>query len=78
MAATMNETGMSDEVWLISRARACMKPTKSDPYAAKAWMITARSLFPNNFSIQVHITLKALYCLNLSNTYTFLMMMQFD
>eukprot|EP00105_Crassostrea_gigas_P024221 XP_011444406.1 PREDICTED: integrator complex subunit 10 [Crassostrea gigas] len=52
MAATMNEKAMTDEVWLISRARACMKPTKSDPYAAKAWMITARSLFPNNFSIQ--------------------------
>jgi hypothetical protein len=30
-----------------------MKPNKGDPYAAKAWMITARSLFPNNFSIQV-------------------------
>lgn len=60
MAATMNEKAMSDEVWLISRARACMKPTKSDPYAAKAWMITARSLFPNNFSIQVHINLTAL------------------
>lgn len=67
MAATMNEKAMSDEVWLISRARACMKPTKSDPYAAKAWMITARSLFPNNFSIQVHITLTALQCINLSN-----------
>lgn len=65
MAATMNEKGMSDEVWLISRARACMKPTKSDPYAAKAWMITARSLFPNNFSIQVHITLKNFVLLKL-------------
>ncbi|XP_061165472.1 integrator complex subunit 10-like [Saccostrea echinata] len=52
MAATMSEKSMSDEVWLISRARACMKPSKNDPYAAKAWMITARSLFPNNFSIQ--------------------------
>ncbi|XP_078325971.1 integrator complex subunit 10-like isoform X2 [Crassostrea virginica] len=52
MAATMNEKAMSDEVWLISRARACMKPSKNDPYAAKAWMITARSLFPKNFSIQ--------------------------
>ena len=51
----MNEKAMSDEVWLISRARACMKPSKNDPYAAKAWMITARSLFPKNFSIQVRI-----------------------
>ncbi|XP_060067611.1 integrator complex subunit 10-like [Ylistrum balloti] len=40
---------LSDEDWLVSRARSCMK---TDPFAAKAWMITARTLFPQNFSIQ--------------------------
>ncbi|KAK3107684.1 hypothetical protein FSP39_019808 [Pinctada imbricata] len=50
MAAVMKQsTGCSDEEWLVLRARSCMK---TDQYAAKAWMITARSLFPRNFTIQ--------------------------
>ncbi|XP_060581049.1 integrator complex subunit 10-like [Ruditapes philippinarum] len=40
---------LSDEEWLVSRARACFK---ADPYAAKSWMLTARTLFPNSFNIQ--------------------------
>jgi integrator complex subunit 10 len=43
---------LSDEEWLVSRARACFK---ADPYAAKSWMLTARTLFPNSFNIQVNI-----------------------
>lgn len=40
---------LSDEEWLVSRARLCIK---SDPCGAKSWMITARSLFPQHFEIQ--------------------------
>ncbi|WAR06027.1 INT10-like protein, partial [Mya arenaria] len=35
--------------WLVMRARGCFK---TDPYAAKAWMLTAQSLFPHSFNIQ--------------------------
>jgi len=41
---------ISDEEWLVTRARNCFK---ADPYAAKSWMLTARTLFPNSFNIQV-------------------------
>lgn len=41
---------LSDEEWLVSRARSCFK---SDPWSAKAWMLTARTLFPTSFNIQV-------------------------
>ena len=47
-AATSSE--LSDEDWLVSRSRMCFK---TDPFAAKAWMLTARTLFPNSFNIQV-------------------------
>jgi integrator complex subunit 10 len=41
---------VSDEEYLVLRAKDALK---SDPYAAKAWMITAKTLFPNNFAVQV-------------------------
>ena len=40
----------TDEAWLVWRARQCLK---TDPYATKAWLITAKTLFPRNFNIQV-------------------------
>ncbi|XP_064651170.1 integrator complex subunit 10-like [Lineus longissimus] len=40
---------LPDEEWLVLRARQSLK---TDPYAAKAWLITARTLYPLNFSIQ--------------------------
>jgi hypothetical protein len=43
---------ISDEEYLVLRAKDALK---SDPYAAKAWMITAKTLFPNNFAVQVRI-----------------------
>lgn len=52
MAAVVNSDNFSDEEWLVLRAQSCIK---TDAYAAKAWMITARSLFPQNFNIQVNI-----------------------
>jgi len=42
---------VSDEDYLVLRAKNALK---SDPFAAKAWMITAKTLFPNNFSVQVY------------------------
>ncbi|XP_052827261.1 integrator complex subunit 10 [Octopus bimaculoides] len=51
MAAVVNSDNFSDEEWLVQRAQSCIK---TDTYAAKAWMITARSLFPKNFNIQGH------------------------
>lgn len=41
---------VSDEEWLVHRARGCLR---SDVYAAKAWLLTARTLYPRNFAIQV-------------------------
>jgi len=48
--ATVMAVDISDEEWLVTRARNCFK---ADPYAAKSWMLTARTLFPNSFNIQV-------------------------
>ncbi|KAF4522951.1 hypothetical protein B566_EDAN009541 [Ephemera danica] len=40
---------LSDEEYLVFRAREILK---QDPYAARAWMLTAKCLFPQNFNIQ--------------------------
>ncbi len=40
----------SKEDWLVKKA--CCG-AKSDPYAAKAWLLTARTLFPKSFPVQV-------------------------
>ncbi|XP_076449243.1 integrator complex subunit 10-like [Babylonia areolata] len=49
MATAGNMEGMSDVDYLVLRAR---KYAKTDPYASKAWLITAKSLFPSSFVIQ--------------------------
>lgn len=43
---------ISDEDYVIQRAKDALK---TDPLAAKAWMITAKTLYPNNFGVQVCI-----------------------
>ena len=54
MAAVPKEADpISDEEWLVFKAHECLK---SDSHAAKAWLMTAKSLFPRNFDIQVHGT----------------------
>ncbi|KAH9507713.1 Integrator complex subunit 10 [Bulinus truncatus] len=40
---------LSDIDWLVMRARSF---PKSDPFSAKAWLITAKSLYPQSFVIQ--------------------------
>lgn len=39
----------SDEEYVIERAKEALK---IDPFSAKAWMLTAKSLYPNNFAVQ--------------------------
>lgn len=41
---------LSDEDYVIQRAKLALK---SDPLSAKAWMLTARTLYPDNFGVQV-------------------------
>lgn len=40
----------TDEEYVIQKAKEALK---IDPFAAKAWMLTAKSLYPNNFWVQV-------------------------
>jgi integrator complex subunit 10 len=44
------EVDISDEEYVIQRAKSALK---TDPLSAKAWMITAKTLYPNNFGVQV-------------------------
>lgn len=44
------ENNLSDEDYVIKRAKNSLK---GDPLSAKAWMITAKTLYPNNFGVQV-------------------------
>ena len=41
---------LSDEEYVIYRAKTNQK---NDLFSCKAWMITAKTLFPRNFSVQV-------------------------
>ncbi|XP_059177730.1 integrator complex subunit 10-like [Physella acuta] len=49
MASAVAEQELSDVDWLVMRARSF---PKTDPYSAKSWLITAKSLFPQSFVIQ--------------------------
>ena len=42
-------SNMTDQDFLVHRARTMRS---EDPYCSKSWMLTAKSLFPDNFSIQ--------------------------
>lgn len=43
-------SNVSDEEYVIQKAKSALT---SDPLSAKAWMITAKTLYPNNFGVQV-------------------------
>jgi len=43
-------SAQGDCEFLVKRARELVP---QDPYAAKAWLITARTLYPTDFNIQV-------------------------
>lgn len=44
------EVDISDEEYVIQRAKMDLE---KNPLSAKAWMITAKTLYPNNFGVQV-------------------------
>ena len=52
MATATTMDYLSDVDYMVMRAR---QYSKSDPHASKAWLITAKSLFPSSFVIQVRI-----------------------
>lgn len=52
----VNNTG--DELYAIEEVK---KLRTTDPSSAKSWIITAKSLFPNNFNIQVSIMQESIY-----------------
>ena len=68
MAPVVGDTNtISDEEYLVLRAKDALK---TDAFAAKAWMITAKTLFPNNFAVQVRIFFFMIKCtLNFRNDY---------
>ena len=39
-----------DEEYLVLKAKNALK---YDPYEAKSWLLTAQTLFPHNFGVQV-------------------------
>lgn len=41
----------SSTQWLVERARQSLK--ENNPYEAKAWLITAKTLYPKDFGVQV-------------------------
>ena len=44
---------LSDCEWVVERCKALLN--KNDKNAAKAWILTARSLFPDDFDVQVRL-----------------------
>lgn len=53
MVPSLNEAHtLSDEDYLVLRAKQAFMV---DPHAAKAWMLTAKTLYPNNFAVQVNM-----------------------
>lgn len=45
---------ISDEEYLVLRAK---ETSDKNPYQSKAWTLTARTLFPQNFDVQVSFIL---------------------
>lgn len=46
----MEDLGSSSQ-WLVERARQSLR--ENNPYEAKAWLITAKTLYPKDFGVQV-------------------------
>ena len=41
----------ADSQWLVERARQSLK--ENNPFEAKTWLITAKTLYPKDFGVQV-------------------------
>ena len=50
MAEVSADVDSSTE-WLVERARQSLK--ENNPFEAKAWLITAKTLYPKDFGVQV-------------------------
>lgn len=50
---------LKDEDYLIFRAK---EEQLNNPFAAKSWLITAQTIFPQNFGIQVSYYIKDVHC----------------
>ncbi len=48
---TEAEGDAKDCDWVVERCK--LHLSKNDRHAAKAWILTARSLFPDDFAVQV-------------------------
>lgn len=46
---SLHNQDLSDEEYIIMKAK---EVQNSDPFAAKAWMLTAQTLYPTNFTVQ--------------------------
>jgi hypothetical protein len=67
MAPAVGDTNtISDEDYLVLRAKDALR---SDAFAAKAWMITAKTLFPNNFAVQVRNVFRFKHTFSLRSHY---------
>ena len=54
----MEDLGSSSQ-WLVERARQSLR--ENNPYEAKAWLITAKTLYPKDFGVQVSSELACNY-----------------
>ena len=52
----------SDCQWVVDQCKRRLK--EKDKYGAKAWIITARSLYPKDFRVQVELKYKHCYSIN--------------
>lgn len=65
---------LSEESYLINKAKSAQK---SDPYAAKAWILAAKTLFPNNFGVQFEAYQQekvAKNCLEAANCFSYIVL----
>lgn len=49
---TMADVASSTQ-WLVERARQSLK--ENNPYEAKVWLITGKTLYPKDFGVQVSL-----------------------
>ena len=55
-----SESDLKDCEWVVERCKSHLKNNDRD--GAKAWIITARSLFPDNFAVQVWTERERKWC----------------
>ena len=54
--------------WVVGRCKSYLE--RGDKYGAKAWILTARSLFPGDFAVQVPSRMVHVYWNNVNNLNT--------